>query len=343
MAERSKFETGRRGARWGVLRIFLASWVIIGGSVAALVATGSVAGADAPTPTSIHATVTATPTHSGREIVTLTGTWKFTGEKCTTRKGVGWSVNWWGNGTSSGGPKTDFTLYTASLVTTTNTTGNGAGKKAGTISGAKYDLKIGTSSTYFYEGPDLSGYATNSKSSTCTNTGTDASKGPWTAKATYSSATKIPSKVCANFYDMHEFSSGTFTPSKNDDSTVQKGNFTATKDCVTIKATPTISTQVSSATVAVGTSVTDAATVTGATGYGTPTGKVTFRVCSTTASHKYCSTSGSVTSRAPLRLRMCPRPSASTASPRSTPAGRGTRPPRTTPRRATSTATSASQ
>ena len=68
-------ESGHRRQRtlWRFLRIFLASWVVIGGSIVAIVVTGSVAGANAPTPSAITGTVT--PLQTGRVKVSLEGTW----------------------------------------------------------------------------------------------------------------------------------------------------------------------------------------------------------------------------------------------------------------------------
>ncbi len=283
------------GVRLRVPRLLLASWVIVGTSVAALVLTGEVAGADAPTGTSITATVTQTSTNTGRQVVTLEGTWRFTGERCasggstgrgepSSRTGVGWSVNWWGIGTSSTGPSPFFDLYTATLVTTANSNGRGATKFTGTISEVENDLRIGSTSTFFYEGPNLDGYTTNKNAATCTDTG-DSSTGPWKAEATYPSATKIPASVCVNFYDLHEFSSGTFTLTHNTDSTVQRDggrNFDRAEDCFVVKATPTLDTTAGTG-VMFGSSIADTANLSGGS---TPSGTLTFTLYKTTCTTK---------------------------------------------------------
>jgi uncharacterized repeat protein (TIGR01451 family) len=287
------------------LRVFLAAWVVIAGAVLGTVVTSSLAGATAPTSATITGTIT--PTGGGYKL-TVHGTWKWsTITACTKREGTGWSVGWWGLGTTSSLPSPNFSLTHASTVSTTSTKNVTPAKTTNaTISGAKYALKAtGRTPSYFYEGANLNGYVpfytvsgspphtTETPTGTCSTEHTSNKNktivhGTWSAHATYATLTEIPGDICVNLYDLHTFKTGTFTPGKNNDNTVHnkpRGSNTSTFNPSTPAqcwSPETIYTTLTApGTSTIGGSWSDTATVTGNSTGKAPTGTVTFYLCKT--------------------------------------------------------------
>ncbi|MHB8437937.1 MAG: hypothetical protein ACYDD4_02085 [Acidimicrobiales bacterium] len=212
--------------------------VLVAGALGGL--TSAAANAANPAPTTQG---TATLNADGTVTVALSGTWVWANQSCAGRYGEGYAIDWWGVSASSA-PSPSFALTNATAVTSpgSTTTGNTVAP-----TGA---LAIKGSANYFHVGTYYAGEDVNS-SSTCADTGSGGSTGstgPWSASATYPSASDLPADLCVNMYDEHgqegtiSGSAKDFSPSGDKDNSIDTNSFDPTVGngyCVALHVTPT--------------------------------------------------------------------------------------------------------
>ncbi|MGH9028630.1 MAG: hypothetical protein ACRDV4_03335, partial [Acidimicrobiales bacterium] len=201
-------------ARGGLLsvtsRVSAAAMSVVGIALVGVALTG-MAGAYANAPNPLPTTTgTATVHPDGSVTISLNGTWIWPAngaQTCAGRYGEGYSVDWWGVGTSST-PNPDFNLTNATQVTGFDTTStlNGVAP-AGSV---EYNPGGGVQPTFFHVSSQYDGQTVNS-SSTCTDVPVPGGNGPnaetstgaWAASATYPSVSDVPAQLCLILYDEH--------------------------------------------------------------------------------------------------------------------------------------------
>ncbi len=267
-----------------------------------LVSFSSVAGANAANP---DATTSAAETvnSNGTVTVNMSGTWTWASQAtCTGRYGEGWAVDWWGISTSTT-PTNNFTLTSASIVSTPGTTTTGSISSTGS-------LPI-TGGNHFHVSSDLNGEVVNAVSG-CTVTA-GGIVGAWSSSATYPSQADIPPAICVNMYDLHFQGNGPnpndFSSTGNGDNSIQTNNFNPAVGAgycatphVASPAPTTTATKASSSSVTIGSagSVTDSVTVTGSAALGLPHGTVAFYVCGPTTANALCTSTSTPAGTATL-------------------------------------------
>jgi hypothetical protein len=208
---------------------------------AAVVPVAAFADAANPLPTT---TGTETLNTDGSVTVVLNGTWTWTDQTCSSRYGIGWSVDWWGISTAKA-PSPSFSLTGATQVVPTGPAGHVWNSSATTTGTLSFDGSIqipippapppppGTPkpkpvpASYFHVGTYYSGEDTN----LCAQTLPDGTMlGPWSATATYPAAADVPAQLCVNLYDEHG-SAGKSSGNANDFSSIgDKDNSIQTND-----------------------------------------------------------------------------------------------------------------
>lgn len=239
--------TRRRPARAGLLGNLagaaMAALTLVGFGVISVVATSGTAGANAPTPSSLH--LVATPHSTGKLTVTVSGDWTWPTQTCKGRYGEGVSVTWWGISATKT-PANNFVLSTATEVTTTGTHTLSKGDMSPTGSvGATIALPLKNvpatklpstlptgAQLYFHEGSEFDGIVVNTPTTckTTTASGKKGSQGAYAASATYPSAADVPPAICVNLYDLHgtegrPAGTSTFNPATDNDSSITTNAF----------------------------------------------------------------------------------------------------------------------
>lgn len=210
------------------------------GSVVALVAAVAPAFADSSTATSTSVAAVQHP--DGTVTVTVSGTWDWPSQKCNARYGTGWSVGWWGIG-STATPLPGLMLTNVSLITSPTQGQGGSSPSVGTQTAAgSWKIQSGTyKDKFLYVGQQFNGQQIFTSSFCSQFGGTGAPSGTYSATATYPSANDVPSFICVNTYDIHLDKSGPkladYDATKNGDNDVSKNQYTVAGNCGTVNIT----------------------------------------------------------------------------------------------------------
>ena len=302
--------SGRSGGRWQrKVRAALAGAVVALSSGAAVLATQAPVAANVPNPLpgQIGGEVRLDTPQPGQVTVTLSGAWDWrklpgiirNAETCAAgseagRYGVGWTVDWWGIGTSptvADPPAIELTGYGDHNIS------NGSNPPVTMTPGGAVPIKTTSPQLYFHEntatvGTDPGGYPTNLNGlalfpQDCTLNAAGFATGTFSATAVYPSVQDLPAQLCVNLYDLHQGGASDLEIGTNPDSSISTNFLDPTMGSYCLASTSAATQQSSSksgegTTTVGGGAVTDTATVSNlesSTVPGPPAGTVAFYLC----------------------------------------------------------------
>lgn len=192
----------------------------------------------------------------GSEVVQVTGSWSW-GElanqksspqkDCAGRYGVGWSVDWWGMG-SSKTPANAMTLQGSTVEPATKTTAPQPGHWGTLNPDGVWQVK--STKTYFHTSALYNGFLADLCDKSHADQTPTGPTGGFSAVAVYPNENAVPPQLCVNFYDPHgkqsQWSSSQSDnyASKDGDNSIQTNDFNPatlqdTSNCFVVKpATP---------------------------------------------------------------------------------------------------------